>query len=135
MVRPPKVSAQAIWLRASRSEPSASALGRDAAIIRMASRAMHSTSGLVLTERYASKLWQKASKPVCAVTLAGRERVTSGSTMAARGKIFLFQIALLSLALVLVMTAHGVVWLPVPAVVLMARMGSVCSVGPAVWQL
>jgi uncharacterized protein (DUF111 family) len=55
--------------------------------------------------------------------------------MAARGKIFLFQIALLSLALVLVMTAHGVVWLPVPAVVLMARMGSVCSVGPAVWQL
>ena len=102
---------------------------------RIASSAMHSTSGFEFTERYASKLWQKASKPVCAVTFLGSENVVSGSTIATLGNMFLCHMADLSLSAVLVITAHGVVWLPVPAVVAMATMGSVFSVGPCVWQL
>jgi len=61
--------------------------------------------------------------------------VTSGSTIATLGKIFLCQIADLSFSLVFVITAHCVHWLPVPAVVPIAIIGRVADVGPGVWQL
>jgi hypothetical protein len=85
-----------------------------------------------IPEMYASKLWQKASNPVWALTSLGMETVSSGSTRAILGKMFLCQMADLSFFEGLVITAQGVVWLPVPAVVPTAMMGRVFSVGPAV---
>ena len=70
--RPARCDASNSWLRASMSDPSAIAMGSQAATVRMTPSAMASANGFGLRERRLSRLWVIASTPVAAVTAGGR---------------------------------------------------------------
>lgn len=76
---PPSSDAIIICQRASRLEPSATALGSHLAALSMQSRAMASAGGLTVGEQKVSIPWLSASIPVAAVRRGGRLRVSSGS--------------------------------------------------------
>ena len=84
---PAMCAASSICALASRSAPSAQARGRFAAIILITCSAMPSDQGLARMDRKDSSAWVSASRPVAAVAAAGRPAVSSGSRIAAAGRV------------------------------------------------
>ena len=91
-----------------------------------------SVKGVATFARKASIAWKSTSMPVLRVTSRGSDTISSGSTMATLAMVLSLPVPGFSWCFVFVMTHHGVVSDPVPAVVVTHTMGKAGSVRASV---
>src|SRR5512138_2192332 len=122
---PARYSAYAIWSRAWRFAPFATAGCRFSAMSSIALMAQASVIGVAAMETYASTACVSASIPVAAVSAGGLPTMSTGSLIATFGVQRQSTIAIFTCVLVFVMMQKRVISLAVPAVVLIATNGGI----------